>query len=78
MAMALLYFAAVLMSEYGQGSPAVMRRQQVRQSDRGSATSAIVVTSAIEVSFCAPTALKGSLCLPQVFDSLVETLGARG
>jgi hypothetical protein len=36
------------------------------------------VTSAIEVSFCAPTALKGSLCLPQVFDSLVETLGARG
>jgi hypothetical protein len=77
MAMALLYFAAVLMSEDGQGSPAVMRRQQVRQSDRGSATSAIVETSAIEF-ICAPTALKGSLCLPQVFDSLVETLGARG
>jgi hypothetical protein len=78
MAMALLYFAAVLMSEDGQGSPAVMRRQQVRQSGRGSATSAIVESSAIEVSFRAPTALKGSFRLPQVFASLVETLGARG
>jgi hypothetical protein len=78
MAMALLYFAAVLMSEDGQGSPAVMTRQQVRQSDRGSATSAIVESSPIELLFCAAPALKGSLRLPQVFDSLVETLGARG
>jgi hypothetical protein len=76
--MALLYFAAVLISEDGRGSAAVMRRQQVRQAGRASRRSAIVETSAIEVSFCAPTAIKGSLCLPQVFDSLVETLGVRG
>jgi hypothetical protein len=77
--MALLYFAAVLISEDGRGSPAVMRRQQVRQSGRALATtSALVETSAIEVSLCTPTALEGSLCLLQVFDLLVETLGVRG
>jgi hypothetical protein len=76
--MALLYFAAVLISGDGRGSPAVMRGQQVRQSDRASATSALVETSAIEVSFCAPKALEGSLRLPQVFHPLVETLGVRG
>jgi hypothetical protein len=53
-------------------------RRQVRQSDRASVTSALVETSAIEVSFCAPTALGGSLRLPQVFDPLVATLGVRG
>jgi hypothetical protein len=76
--MALLYFAAVLISEDGRGSPAVMRRQQVRQSGRALATSALVETSAIEVSLCTPTALEGSLCLLQVFDLLVEMLGVRG
>ena len=76
--MALLYFAAVLISEDGRGSPAVMRRQQVRQSGRALARSALVETSAIEVSLCMPTALEGSLCLLQVFDLLVETLGVRG
>ena len=55
-----------------------MRRQQVRQSDRAPATSALVETSAIEGSFCAPTALDGSRRLPQVFDPLVATLGVRG
>ena len=54
-----------------------MRRQQGRQSDRASATSAIVETSAIEVTFCAPTALEG-VRFPQVFDPLVATLGVRG
>ena len=38
------YFAAVLISENGQGSPAVMRRQQVRQSNRASTTPALVET----------------------------------
>jgi hypothetical protein len=76
--MALLYFAAVLISEDGRGSPAVMRRQHVRQSGRALATSALVETSAIEVSLCTPTALEESLCLLQVFDLLVETLGVRG
>ena len=55
-----------------------MRRQQVRQSGRALARSALVETSAIEVSLCTPTALEGSLCLLQVFDLLVETLGVRG
>jgi len=55
-----------------------MRPQQVRQSDRASATSALVETSAIEVSFCPPTALEESRRLPQVFDQLVATLGVRG
>jgi hypothetical protein len=76
--MALLYFAAVLISEHGRGSPRFMRRQQVRQSDRASRRSAIVETSAIEVSVFVPTALNRSPCLPQVFDQLVETLGVQG
>ena len=76
--MALLYFAAVLTSEDGRGSPAVMRRQPVRQSDGASATSALVEASAIEVLLCALTALEGSLRLPQVVDPLLETLGVRG
>jgi hypothetical protein len=54
-----------------------MRRQRVRQSGRALATSALVETSAIEVSLCTPTAREGSLCLLQVFD-LLETLGVRG
>jgi hypothetical protein len=53
-------------------------RRQVRQSDRAPATSALVETSAIEVSFCAPTALGGSRRLPQVFDPLVATRECEG